>query len=243
MNKTSLSSSPTMHEVPLTERPRERLYSQGVGALSSTELLSIILGMGTAGHPVMKISQQLLQHFGSLQAMSHASMEELRQVVGLGPAKASCLLACIELSRRVSQEAQSSQQRRSVIEDPGQLADRLRHSFNIQDQEHYWVVSLSSRNHVIAIDAVSIGIIDAALVHPRETFAMAIRRRAAKIIMCHNHPSGECKPSEDDCLITKRLQTAGKIIGIPVIDHVIVTQTAYYSFHQKGQLAVNVRDC
>ncbi len=229
-----IQSIPTLHDLPAAERPRERMQSHGVQSLSSSELLAIILGMGTAGKPVMMTSQLILRHFGDLRSLGATSLEELRSIDGLGPAKACRLLACLEFARRVHQEERLAGETQASADNPSRLAELLRNGFAIRDQEHYWVISLSSRNHVIAIDAVSVGIIDAALVHPRETFAMAIRRRAAKIIVCHNHPSGDCQPSEDDRLITKRLQTAGKIVGIPVMDHLIVSQNTYFSFYEQG---------
>lgn len=225
----------TLHDLPHADRPRERLASHGVQSLSSVEIVAIILGMGIHGEPVLKLAERLLAHFGSLNGIANASFADLTKLKGIGVAKASQIQACIEISRRI-QQVDRSPSSAVKITSP-QAVHRLVNEHIIDPfKEHYVLVSLDVRSKLLGVDVVSIGILDAALVHPRETFAMAMRRHAAKVIISHNHPSGDTTPSDDDIIITKRLVTAGKILGITVIDHVIVSESDFYSIQTQGQM-------
>lgn len=225
----------TLHDLPVAERPRERLLSHGASALSSQEVLALILGRGTKGQPVMALSQSLLQQFGSFKGISEASLQQLQQIHGLGLAKAAQLQACIEISRRLMVEDCNRPEKLKVV-DPATVARLVRSKIKHAQREHYFLICLDSRSRLIGLDKVSEGTLDAALVHPRETFETAIARHAAKIIICHNHPSGDPSPSDDDRMVTKRLAMAGKVLGIAVVDHVVVGQDSYYSFQEHGQL-------
>ena len=225
----------TLHDLPQLDRPRERLMAYGVRNLSSVEVLALILGMGVQGEPVLKLAERLLATFGSLAGIAEASLEELQQIKGVGTAKACQLQACAEVARRM-QVFQPEVGVAPKIVDPTNVASLARDHITDPHKEHYILISLDVRGKLLGIDTISIGILDAALVHPRETFATAMRRRAAKVIVCHNHPSGDATPSDDDLVVTKRLVTAGKIMGIMVVDHVIVTKHGFYSLQAEGQM-------
>lgn len=215
----------TLHDLPAEERPRERLLHYGIDALSSQELIALILGRGIQGESVLVTAQKLLAYFGSLQNLQNASLEDLRSIRGIGLAKACQLQACFLLSKRASAVMQDIHSVDGVIH-------LLQEKIGDRRKEHYAVVSLDSRAKVIGIDTVTIGSLNASVVHPRETFEAAIRRHAASIIIGHNHPSGETQPSDEDIIITQQLMAAGKLFGIPVIDHIIVSQKSYYSFQK-----------
>ncbi|MFA5770605.1 MAG: DNA repair protein RadC [Patescibacteria group bacterium] len=223
----------TLNDLPAEERPRERLVKYGVESLSLQELLSLIFGRGVKGESVTDISQKLINTFGSLDQLFEASIEELKKIKGLGLAKACQLKACFEISKRFAKEESSNKNKSVIIKSPGDLFPLLREKIINFHKEYFMVVSLDNRNKVISIDIISIGTLNSSLIHPRETFEVAIKNHAAGIIICHNHPSGELKPSEDDLIVTKNLIKAGKILGIEVADHIIITKENYFSFKAK----------
>ena len=231
------SKSFTVHDLPLNDRPRERLKSSGPGALSNVELLALIMGRGIKGESVMDTARKLLSHFGSLKNVLEATLEELTQIRGLGPAKASQLVACFEIARRIAKEDIESESERlnsDAITNPLDAAKLVRSHITDFSKENFFVISLDTRNRLIAIEKVSLGTLNASLVHPRETFESAIRKHAAQIMIAHNHPSGGTEPSEEDLKITKRLYDAGKIMGIDLLDHIIVTKHNYMSFMERA---------
>lgn len=224
----------TIHDLPIHDRPRERLEKFGAEALTTQELIALILGRGISGESVMITAQKLLLRFGSLESVMQASIFDLQKLRGIGLAKACQLKACFEIARRYSLSKHSANNsKKTIINKPEIIFDLLKDTIGIQQKEHFVVMSLDTRNGLIAIDTISIGILDASLVHPREVFDCAVSRSAAKIILSHNHPSGIIAPSEDDLEITKRLITAGKIMGIDVIDHLIISPKEFYSFKEK----------
>lgn len=185
----------------------------------------------------MQLAQELLKRYGSIRGISEASLDDLQQVHGMGLAKAAQVQACIEVGRRLAAELVANNQRTTVLLDsPGVVAELVRQKMGRFKREHYFLISLDARNRFIGIDKVSEGVLDASLVHPRETFEMAIRRHAAKIVVAHNHPSGDPTPSDDDVIVTKRLNTAGKVLGIALVDHVVVADGSFYSFKEHGQI-------
>lgn len=224
----------TLHDLPAVERPRERLMVYGVANLSSMEVLALILGRGVRGEPVMKLAERLLAEFGSLAGITNASLEDLQQVKGVGLAKACQLQACAEVVKRTQSDAVAFDQLK--ITGPEIAVPILKKSINDWYKEHYILMSLDVRSRLLGVDVVSVGILDAALVHPRETFSAAMRRHAAKVIVSHNHPSGDVQPSDDDLVVTKRLVTAGKILGIAVVDHVVISQDGFYSMQTEGRM-------
>lgn len=230
----------TVNDLPKSERPRERLITFGAEKLSSAELISIILNTGIKGESVIVLSQKLIMKFGSLKGIMDASLEDLMHVKGLGEAKATKLKASFAIAKKVMEEIKvyesgkvSERKRYNAVTSPSVLYDIIKNKIQNFSKEHFFVISLDTRNNFIGIDEISIGTLTASLVHPRETFESAIRRHAAHIIIAHNHPSGETEPSEDDLKITRRLVEAGKIMGIEVLDHIIITDTGFLSFKEK----------
>jgi len=227
----SKDSSFTVRDLPRQERPRERLQKFGPEALSAQELLALIIGRGIPRKSVMSIAQELLAKFGNVKAISQASIEELSQIKGIGLAKAAQIKACFELGRREELEPEL---KNFDIKDPEAVVKAIRASIKDKAKEHFKLILLNPRNKIIGISTISIGTLNASLVHPREVFKDAIVHSAASVVLAHNHPSGDPEPSEDDITITKRLVEAGKILGIEVIDHIIIGKNDYYSFRAKG---------
>ncbi|TSC54867.1 MAG: hypothetical protein LiPW30_333 [Parcubacteria group bacterium LiPW_30] len=221
-----MNKSFTIHDLPAEERPRERLVKFGEQALSAQELLQLILGRGIAGESVVVTAQKLLSQFGSLQKLAEASIEELSSIKGIGLAKATQLKAVFEIGRRLS--TQTPSYKNKDLTDPKKVYQLIKSKLKDYHKEHFYIIVLNSRNHSIA--EVSVGSLDASVVHPREVFAEAIKNKAASVIFAHNHPSGDPEPSEDDLVTTKQLTEAGKILGIEVVDHIIVTKNSYFSF-------------
>lgn len=235
-----ITNAVTINDLPVSDRPRERLMNKGASSLSTPELLSLLLGTGSRGESVISVSHKILKHYGSLFRIQSASVEDLKTIKGVGEAKAAKLKACLEIARRINieeklfEESESARRKNcESITSPDKLHELVRSRINQFSKEHFFVVSLDTRNNLIGIDEISVGTLTASLVHPRETFESAIKRHAAKIIISHNHPSGETEPSDDDIKITRRLAEAGKIMGIEVLDHIIVTKTSYLSFKEQ----------
>lgn len=224
-----MSKSFTIHDLPKDERPRERLLKFGEQALSAQELLQLILGRGVAGESVAVMAQKLLTQFGNLQKLSKASIEELSSIRGIGLAKATQIKATIEIGRRLS--TQTPAYKKKELLDPEKVAKLVRSRLKDYSKEHFYLITLDSRNW--SIHEVSLGTLNASIVHPREAFAEAIKSKAASIIIVHNHPSGDPEPSEGDLIITQKLVQAGKILDIEVVDHIIVTNNNHLSFRKR----------
>jgi len=192
--------------------------------------LQLILGRGVAGESVAITAQKLLSHFGSLQKLSEASIEELSSIKGIGLAKAAQIRAAFEIGRRLSTQAPSYKSKE--LTDPEKVYRLIKSKLRDYHKEHFYIIALNSRNYSIA--EVSVGSLNASIVHPREVFAEAIKNKAASVVFAHNHPSGDPEPSEDDLLLTKKLVESGKILGIEVFDHIIVVKDDFFSFKNKG---------
>lgn len=225
-----MTKSFTLHDLPKEERPRERLVKFGEQALSAQELLQLILGRGVAGESVAVTAQKLLTQFGSLQKLAEASIEELSSIKGIGLAKAAQIKATFEISRRLSTQAPTYKSKE--LTDPEKVYRLIKSKLKDYHKEHFYIIVLNSRGH--SITEVSVGSLNASVVHPREVFAEAIRNKAASVVFVHNHPSGDPEPSEDDLLLTKKLVESGKILGIEVFDHIIVAKDSFFSFKNKG---------
>jgi len=225
-----MNKSFTIHDLPKDERPRERLVKFGEQALSAQELLQIILGRGVAGESVAITAQKLLAQFGSLQKLAEASIEELSSIKGIGLAKATQIKATFEISRRISTQVPSYKSKE--LTDPKKVYRLIKSKLKDYHKEHFYIIALNSRGHSIA--EISVGSLNASIVHPREVFAEAIKNKAASVVFAHNHPSGDPEPSEDDLLLTKKLVESGQILGIEVIDHIIVSKDNFFSFKNKG---------
>jgi DNA repair protein RadC len=213
------------------ERPRERLLRHGPEAMSSAELVAIILGSGIKGTSVLQLSQQLLMHFGSLQRLAEATIEELCQIKGLGVVKAIQLKASISLGMRASRQAVSVKYR---IDSPIHAYHLVKDELMNEKRELFLVILLDVKGFVISHEIVSIGTLSNSLIHPREVFYPAVRHKAASMILVHNHPSGDPAPSKQDYEVTQTLIDVGKLMSIPVNDHLVVGQNAYISLRQQG---------
>lgn len=223
-----MTKSFTIHDLPVEERPRERLVKFGEQSLSAQELLQILLGRGVAGESVVITAQKLLSQFGSLQKLAEASIEELSSVKGIGLAKSAQIKAAFEIGRRLS--TQSLPYKSKELTDPKKVYQLIKSKLKDYHKEHFYIIVLNSRNYSVA--EVSVGSLDASIVHPREVFAEAIKNKASSVIFVHNHPSGDSEPSESDLDTTKQLIEAGKILDIEVVDHIIVTKNNYFSFKE-----------
>ncbi|MCD6490042.1 MAG: DNA repair protein RadC [Thermodesulfobacterium sp.] len=216
--------------MPKEERPRERLKKVGVDNLSLAELLALVIERGKRGENVLTIAQNLISHFGNLAKIKEATIEELCQVKGIGFATACKLKAAFKLGEKAQVSSTKYGQKIQSAKDVFKL---LKNDLGDKKKEHFKVLSLDSRNNLIGVDDVSIGTINANLVHPREVFKTAIQHLAATVVIAHNHPSGDPEPSEDDIEITKRLVEAGKLIGIDILDHIIIAKDNFFSFKNK----------
>ena len=219
-----------IREMPSSERPRERLEKHGAGALKTAELLAILFRTGTKKENAVELADGLLKKFGSLSNLARANLDELKQYPGVGKVKAIEVLAAFELGRRLNQE---------VIENP--VIKSARDVFRLMspemqslDREHFKILLLNTKNHVTQVHTVSIGSLNASVVHPRECFRAAIAAQAAAVILVHNHPSGDPEPSSEDISLTRRLVAAGDLLGIKVLDHVIIGFGKYASVMEKG---------
>jgi DNA repair protein RadC len=222
----------TIRDLPLSERPRERLQKLGVEALSAQEILAVILGRGIAGESVMVTAQRLLSHFGNLKGLASASVEELSQVRGIGLAKAAQIKAAFELANRV--EGYTEAEDKPIVKTPEDVVNLVRSRLKGKKKEHFLALLLDTRNRLIKVAEIAIGSLDASIVHPREVFKEAISASAASVIFAHNHPSGITEASEDDIKLTKRLVKAGEIVGIDVLDHIIIGDKDYLSLKREG---------
>ena len=222
----------TIHDLPTSERPRERLQKFGVEALSAQEILALILGRGIAGASVTVTAQRLLSQFGNLKGIASASVEELSQVKGIGIAKASQIKAAFELTNRLEDYSEAGD--KSLVKTPDDVVGVVRSRLRGKKKEHFLALLLDTRNQLIKVSEISIGSLDTSIVHPREVFKEAISASAASVIFAHNHPSGDPEASEDDIELTKRLAKAGEIVGIDVLDHIIITDKKYLSLKRQG---------
>jgi DNA repair protein RadC len=217
---------------PLDERPREKLTQLGPEAVSNAELIAILLGHGTAKFNALELAKKLLREFGSLEALSNASLQELQEITGIGPVKAVTLLSAFQLYRNL--QKQKAENEIISFRNPAEVARIYQPSLGSLKKESFYVILLNSSMKRILDFEVTRGLVDSSLVHPREVFNVAVRNLAKGIIVMHNHPSGTLEPSTEDIKITERLVSSGKILEIPVYDHLIITENGYYSFREHG---------
>ncbi len=216
-----------MMNIPLEERPRERLLESGVGSLKTSELLAIILGSGTKGISAMDLGEMLLNHFGDLETLVDASISDLIQIKGIGKAKAIELKAVFGLAKKL---LASTKQNRTPILTSRDAFKFLSDLFYGEKQELLVILLLDAKLNPYHREIIGKGILTEVLVHPREVFAPALRNHAHQLIIAHNHPSGDTTPSAEDLQMTKLLKSSGEILGIPLIDHLIIADQSYYSF-------------
>ena len=222
----------TIKQLPPELRPRERLLEAGPSALSDGELLGLLLGIGSREKTAVELAGEVISEAGGLHGLYDVSVHELMRVNGIGEAKTCIILAAVELGRRIGQVRNPG---RPVISSPADVERLLRGRIANLDRENFVVVLLNTKNEVIEISTVSVGTLDASLVHPREVFKPAVRASAASVILAHNHPSGKVEPSREDREVTRRLGEAADILGIEVLDHVIVGD-GYFSMKEHGML-------
>lgn len=216
-----------LSEIPEMERPREKLQLKGARALSDLELLAILVGKGTKNRDVLAVADEVLKVLDP--SNEHLELEMLQKIEGVGLAKATTIAAALEFARRrIHPEGFRIKSPSDILPLIIHLADRK--------QEHFVCVSLNGANEVITSRIVSVGLLNKTQVHPREVFADPITDRAAAVIVAHNHPSGELKPSKEDVEVTKRLKISGDTLGVRLLDHIIFSHKGYYSFLEHGEL-------
>jgi len=217
-------------DLPKVERPREKLVAKGAENLKDSELLAILLRTGKAGKNVIEIASQILTKH-SKKRLLQMTYQDLVKIDGIDSAKATTLLAAFELAKRALEVDDSNLPVISTPKDVVAQLTELRHN----KREHFVVLYLNARNQLVHKETISMGTLNANLVHPREVFEPALKHSAAGIMVAHNHPSGDPKPSEDDLEITKRLAEAGKMMGVELLDHVIIAVNNHFSF-KEGRL-------
>ena len=217
-------------EIPLADRPRERLKTHGAHALSTVELLAIILSTGTKEVSVMDLAAKVLSYFGSLSNLMEASIEELLEIDGIGPAKAVQLKAALGLAHKAALESQKN----SFHIQAEEAYQLVRFEFESLSQEALFVILKDVRGRLIGVERVSIGTLSEVLIHPREVFFPAVRRKANSLILAHNHPSGDSSPSLADLAATRHLLQSAKVMGITLEDHLIVGAGSYTSLREAG---------
>jgi len=222
----------TIKDLPLEERPREKLIKYGPGVLTNAELLAIILRNGTKRGNVLELSKNLLKE-NNLRSLSRKRINALMRIFGIGQSKACQIVSCFELGRRL---ASFKYTRNNSINNVRDVVKLYSPDMSCLKKEHFKSIFLDSRKRIIKEETIFIGSLNASIIHPREIFQAAFEEGAAAIILLHNHPSGDPKPSDDDIEITEQLAKAGEILGIEVIDHLIIGHNKYFSFKEKDYL-------
>lgn len=220
-----------LRDLPPEERPRERLVRRGAAGLSAAELIGLVWGSGSPGRSATQVATEALAKAGSLSQLAAASPPELEAIPGIGDARAAQLAAAFELGRRLLADWPTG---RLTVRAPGDLADRLILQMGRLEREELRVVVLNTRNAVLAIETVYRGNVSAALVRVGELFRDAIRQHAAGLILVHNHPSGDPTPSPDDLHLTAEAVAAGRLLDVPVLDHLIIGHEAFVSLRDRG---------
>jgi len=220
----------TIHDMPDAERPRERLLKHGAASLSSGELVAIILGTGTRHENVLQLAARLLAHAGGLHGLARITAAELRQVKGLGDARSTAILAALELGKRLYREPVEERPRIQSAADAARLVSDMSHL----NQEQVRVILLDSNRRVIAIPTVYLGTVNMSIIRVAELFREAITRNSPAIILTHNHPSGDSMPSPEDVELTRTVISAGKLLDIQLIDHLIIGQQSWHSLRDMG---------
>lgn len=224
---------PSIRDCPEGERPRERLRRLGGAALSSVELLTILVGSGTRAWPADRVAREVLASYPSLRALAGRPAAELSRLTGVGEATASRIAAACELARRLQRERREPQ---PVLASPRAVWRHLALELRDRERERFLALCLDSRNRLVREHVVSLGSLNASIVHPREVFKPALACSAAAIVVAHNHPSGDPAPSREDREVTRVIGEAGRLLDVPLHDHVIVGADSYFSFKDAGLL-------
>jgi DNA repair protein RadC len=223
--------APMIRDLSAGDRPRERLMQVGERALSTAELLAITIRTGVGGENVVRLSERLLVHFGGLPGLARASITELQTVKGIGPAKAIEIKAALELGRRL---LASAPEQRARVSSPADAANLLMSDMALLEQEHLRLILLDTRNQVLATPDVYVGSLNTSVIRVGELFRHAIKENAAAIIVAHNHPSGDPSPSPEDVRVTKQIASAGKLLDIDLLDHLVIGHGRYVSLKERG---------
>jgi DNA repair protein RadC len=221
----------TVKELPLDDRPREKLLLRGAQSLSDAELVAILLRTGKKGKSVIEIARELISSEGNLAKLATKSVDSLQKISGIGKDKAATLEAAFELSRRILSQPKWFSNKKIIS--PQDVAEIFIPILRDDNKEKFIVVCLNSANKIIKHEIISVGSLNSSVVHPREIFKVAIDNSSASIILIHNHPSGNPEPSNEDIRITKKIVETGKIMDIPVFDHLIIAGETYTSFVEK----------
>lgn len=219
-------------DLPEQSRPRERFLKYGPETLSDAELFAIILRTGTLDENVVDMSNRLIAEYG-LDKLFECSLKELQKIKGIGPSKAMQILTISELGKRYNQLKQSNNLNRRKISCAKDVFNHFHEMLKDKKEENFFILMLNIQNNIIGEKLISKGILDASIIHPREVFRPAIKNSASKIILIHNHPSGDPKPSEEDLEITEKLMKVGKELGIRVLDHIIIGDEKFWSWKEK----------
>lgn len=219
-----------MQDVEESERPRERLFELGPGALSDADLVALVLGVGSGGESVLDVAARVTRAI-HLRRLHQTAVEDILAVKGMGPARAAQLLAAAEIGRRIWPDADPI----PLVRGPETIFE-LTADIRRSNREHFVGFYLNSRNQVLRREIISIGSLNASIVHPREVFIPALAVSAASLILAHNHPSGDPSPSEEDLAITRRIAESGRLLGVELLDHVVVAREAYTSFKERRLL-------
>jgi DNA repair protein RadC len=220
---------------PENDRPREKFFQKGSYGVTDTELLAIIIGKGVKNKSALDLAKEILNKVGNLRKLNQKTVSEIERlsIKGLGRAKIISMLAALELGRRSLSKKNDEQ---IIFKDPKDIYDYYYPLISGLRHELFKVVAVDGRNAHINETTISKGILDASLVHPREVFKFALNENASAIFLVHNHPSGILKPSEDDLKVTERLRSAGELMGIRIVDHIIIAEKGFYSFSQHNLL-------
>ncbi|MEF2968017.1 DNA repair protein RadC [Paenibacillus sp. M1] len=220
-----------LRDIPNEERPRERMLQYGASALSQAELLAILLRTGTRQESAVHMAQRVLGEIGGIRGIMDLNLAELTRMKGIGPAKAAQIKAGIELGQRLAKTRLPEAQ---VVRRPQDAADLLMEELRYLQKEHFVCLFLNTKNHIIAQETLSMGSLNASIVHPREVFRAAIKHGSASVVFAHNHPSGDPAPSPEDIRMTARLCQAGEIVGIDVLDHIVIGDGKFVSLKEQG---------
>lgn len=220
----------SLKTMSIYEKPREKIQHKGVNSLSHAELLAVVLQTGTRNETAVELGQRIINDLPhGLVDLSSITIEELMMNNGVGPAKGCQLLAAIELGKRVNSE---KRQVIGKINSPTSVVDFFKDQLRHLNRERFLVVFLNTKHMITSYETISVGTLNASIVHPREVFNRAIKRSAASIVLVHNHPSGNPSPSREDKAITSRLREVGELVGIKVLDHIIIADDQYFSFKE-----------
>ena len=219
-------------DIPLNERPRERLINYGVSNLSNEELLSILLKTGTKDQSVKLLANNILKTLDDIKDLKDINLQTLTKIKGIGEAKACELISAIELGNRINKKINSINQIK--VTSSTSVYEYYKSILEDKKQEHFYCVYLDTKNHIIKDKLLFIGTINESLIHPREIFKEAYLLSASSIICVHNHPAGSIEPSQNDIITTNQIKESGLLLGIKLLDHIIIGKDTYYSFNDNG---------